>query len=120
MSRPAYHPALLDGSLDKPRADRSALQQGINELEQREAPESGDVIAEFPRQRDQSGAAIERVQVAVKTFKGTRYLDFRIWRRTQSGSWMPTPKGVTIRARELAELQRVLAEDAGRLLGVKQ
>lgn len=41
-------------------------------------------------------SATERMQIAVKEFKGKKYLDLRIFYTTDEGeTWLPTKKGVT-------------------------
>jgi hypothetical protein len=117
MSGPRYHDMLTSGALDKPRINAATLRADIAEIEQREAPDAGQVLLEIDRTK--RGEGPERLQVALKEYEGHQYLDLRIWWRKENGAWLPSKRGITIRARELADVMRVLA-DAGRLLGGQQ
>jgi hypothetical protein len=108
--RPNYHPALSDGSLDKVRSN-------ITEIEKREPPDAGTVLLELDRTR--KGEGPQKLRIAVKSYEGHAYLDLRVWWRKENGTWLPGKKGITVRARELADVQRALSE-AGRLLGGSQ
>lgn len=52
--------------------------------------EDGKMLATIPR------SATEQLQIAIKEFKGKKYLDLRIFYTTDEGAtWLPTKKGVT-------------------------
>lgn len=51
----------------------------------------------------------EQLQIAVKEFKGRKYLDMRIFYTTDGGdSWLPTKKGITCSKEHLTELRDAL------------
>jgi hypothetical protein len=122
MGAPRYHPDLVSGALDKPRPgqqgrpDLPAVRQRMQEMDQAEAPDAGQVLLEIDRTK--RGEGPEKLRIALKEYEGHPYLDLRIWWQRQ-GQWLPGKKGVTLRARDLADVQRVLAEAAKRM-GVSQ
>jgi len=51
----------------------------------------------------------EQLQIAVKEFKGRKYLDLRIFYTTDGGeSWLPTKKGVTCSPDDLETLKKAI------------
>lgn len=51
-------------------------------------------------------SSTEQLQIAIKEYKGKRYLDLRIFYTTDNGaSWLPTKKGVTISPDQLLVLK---------------
>ncbi|MBR1753599.1 transcriptional coactivator p15/PC4 family protein [bacterium] len=53
----------------------------------------------------------EQLQIAVKEFKGRKYLDMRIFYTTDGGdSWLPTKKGVTCSPDNLETLKNAIEE----------
>lgn len=53
----------------------------------------------------------EQLQIAVKEFKGRKYLDMRIFYTTDGGdSWLPTKKGVTCSPDHLEILKQAIEE----------
>ena len=53
----------------------------------------------------------EQLQIAVKEFKGRKYLDMRIFYTTDGGdSWLPTKKGVTCSPEHLEILKNAIEE----------
>ena len=51
-------------------------------------------------------SSTEQLQIAVKEFKGKKYLDLRIFYTTDDGaSWLPTKKGVTVSPNHLSILK---------------
>ncbi len=53
----------------------------------------------------------EQLQIAVKEFKGRKYLDMRIFYTTDGGeSWLPTKKGVTCSPEHLEILKQAIEE----------
>ena len=75
---------------------------------------SGELLATFPRN------AREELRVTWDTLVGQdgrprSFLSLRLWAQMQPGSWSPTQKGVTVRARELADLLGALAPLVARL-----
>jgi hypothetical protein len=68
----------------------------------------GELLAAFARN------AREELRVTWDTLTGQdgqprSFLSVRLWAQMHPGSWRPTQKGVTVRARELPELLAVLA-----------
>lgn len=54
-------------------------------------------------------SSTEQLQIAVKEFKGKKYLDLRIFYTTDDGaSWLPTKKGVTISPNHLSILKEAI------------
>ena len=54
-------------------------------------------------------SATEQMQIAVKEFKGKKYLDLRIFYTTDEGvSWLPTKKGVTCAPANLETLKEAI------------
>jgi len=111
MSAPHYHPSLSDGSLDRPRTAPPSVPDA-----QRPPPDAGQVLLTLDRTK--KGEGPERLQIAVKQYEGHKYLDLRVWWR-KGNAWLPSKRGITIRARELADVTRVLNE-AARLMGGAQ
>ena len=67
--------------------------------------DEGKMIAVVPRN------ATEQLQIAVKEFKGKKYLDLRIFYTTDEGaSWLPTKKGVTCSPDNLEILRDAIDE----------
>jgi len=67
--------------------------------------DEGKMIATVPRN------ATEQLQIAVKEFKGKKYLDLRIFYTTDEGaSWLPTKKGVTCSPDNLGVLKDAIEE----------
>lgn len=61
----------------------------------------------------------EQLQIAVKEYKGKKYLDLRIFYTTDDGaSWLPTKKGVTISPNHLSVLKEAIEVAAGELDGL--
>ena len=53
----------------------------------------------------------EQLQIALKEFKGRKYLDMRIFYTTDGGeSWLPTKKGVTCSPEHLEILKQAIEE----------
>jgi hypothetical protein len=53
----------------------------------------------------------EQLQIAVKEFKGRKYLDLRIFYTTDNGeTWLPTKKGVTCSPDNLETLKTAIEE----------
>lgn len=50
----------------------------------------------------------ERIQVAIRTYQGTKYIDARVYFRGDEGDAIPTKKGLTLNARTAAELASAL------------
>jgi len=115
---PNYHPSLTDGTFDRRAAPQSrpdvpAVRQRTEEMQQTDAPDAGQILAEFDRTKRGEGA--KKLQIALKTYENHPFVDCRIWWRRQDGTWMPTKRGITFRARELGDVQRALAEAAKRM-----
>lgn len=54
-------------------------------------------------------SSTEQLQIAVKEFKGKKYLDLRIFYTTDDGaSWLPTKKGVTVSPNHLSILKEAV------------
>ncbi|MCI5823474.1 MAG: transcriptional coactivator p15/PC4 family protein [Candidatus Gastranaerophilales bacterium] len=54
-------------------------------------------------------SSTEQLQIAVKEFKGKKYLDLRIFYTTDDGaSWLPTKKGVTVSPNHLSILKEAI------------
>lgn len=63
-------------------------------------------------------SSTEQLQIAVKEFKGKKYLDLRIFYTTDEGaSWLPTKKGVTISPNHLSVLKEAIEVAIGELDG---
>lgn len=58
----------------------------------------------------------EEIRVSVKTFKGYRFADARIYAAKEGGGWAPTAKGITARGDAIPALIKALAK-AHELLG---
>lgn len=53
-----------------------------------------------------SRSETEEMQIAIKEFKGRKYLDMRIFFTTDEGeNWIPTKKGITCSKEHLTELR---------------
>ena len=58
----------------------------------------------------------ERLRLARRTYQGRPYIDLRVEWRAPDGSWRPSRKGLSLRARELAELAGALDRAADRVV----
>ncbi len=64
-------------------------------------------------------SSTEQLQIAVKEYKGKKYLDLRIFYTTDDGaSWLPTKKGVTISPNHLSVLKEAIEVAIGELDGL--
>ena len=64
-------------------------------------------------------SSTEQLQIAVKEYKGKKYLDLRIFYTTDDGaSWLPTKKGVTISPNHLSILKEAIEVAASELDGL--
>ncbi len=64
-------------------------------------------------------SSTEQLQIAVKEFKGKKYLDLRIFYTTDDGaSWLPTKKGVTVSPNHLSVLKEAIEVAIGELDGL--
>ena len=55
--------------------------------------------------------ATEQIQVAIKEYRGHKYLDLRIFYTTDEGqTWLPTKKGVTVSAENLVSLKEAVCQ----------
>ena len=63
-----------------------------------------------------SKGATERVEIAIKEFKGRKYLDLRTFYTTDDGeSWFPTKKGITVSPDNLEILKDAVEQAMGEL-----
>ena len=65
--------------------------------------------------RTRPGGGEEELRIDLDAFNGNAYVSMRLWFRDRSGAWVPTRKGVTIRAREIDDAIEVL-RTAGRII----
>lgn len=65
-----------------------------------------EVLLEIQRSRN------NRLRIARSVFKGKTYVDVRQYYLADDDSWKPSPKGISLRVEELADLARVLREVA--------
>lgn len=79
--------------------------------------DEGEILAELERKRPDEDEAKEKLRIAVKEFNGNRYLDLRVWFVGDRGDWLPTKKGVTIRAKELKAFLQAVSQAESRLGG---
>ena len=64
-------------------------------------------------------SSTEQLQIAVKEYKGKKYLDLRIFYTTDDGaSWLPTKKGVTVSPNHLSVLKEAIEVVIGELDGL--
>ena len=66
------------------------------------------VLLRFARKPSKDGGAREEVRIAVRFYEGHPYIDVRHWFEAKP-EWKPTPRGITIRARELPLVAAALA-----------
>lgn len=50
----------------------------------------------------------EQIRVAIREYNGTKYIDARLFFRTDDGTAAPTKKGLTLNAKTAAELASAL------------
>lgn len=63
-------------------------------------------------------SATEQLQIAIKEYRGKKYLDLRIFYTTDGGaSWLPTKKGVTVSPDHLSVLKEAIEVAANELDG---
>ena len=60
------------------------------------------LIAKISRKED------ERLQIAIRSYRGHRFIDVRTFRRGDDGTAVPTPKGVTLNGPAALELASAL------------
>mgnify|MGYP000245558982 FL=1 len=64
-------------------------------------------------------SSTEQLQIALKEYKGKKYLDLRIFYTTDDGaSWLPTKKGVTVSPNHLSVLKEAIEVAIGELDGL--
>lgn len=61
-----------------------------------------NLIGEIPRN------AVEKLQVAVSHYKGSTFLDVRVYFESDGGEWKPTKKGITLKKDDIALLIELL------------
>lgn len=54
--------------------------------------------------------ALEEVRVSVSTFKGKKYVDFRVYYQDDSGEYKPSKKGIAISPELLPELENAIGK----------
>lgn len=85
------------------------LDRAINRAASRpldEAPSEGRVIARI----SPDGGSGTEVRVVAQTWRGRHVVDFRVWRLDRaSQTWVPSKRGVQLRASKLPELVRALS-----------
>lgn len=54
--------------------------------------------------------ALEEVRVSVSTFKGKKYIDFRVYYQDDSGEYKPSKKGIAISPELLPELEKAIGK----------
>jgi len=57
--------------------------------------------------------------VAASEFKGRRRLDCRVYYLAEDGSWLPTKKGISLRAEDLGEFQNLLRRGIAAIAGAE-
>ncbi len=57
----------------------------------------------------------EKIVVQLKSFRGRRYMDFRLYYLADEDEWRPTQKGITVRPDMWSQFKE-LVDEADRLL----
>ena len=98
---------------DRARNDqRGAAPWSVPAAATREPYDPGQILWTAPRGKH----GTERLRLARRVFESHPFLDLRIeYRDRESGEWRPTTKGISIRLREIADLEAVLAAEVERL-----
>lgn len=78
--------------------------------------EAGTRLLTIPRQGGRGKPAME-LRVVLDEFEGHKFIGLRLWEQGSDRNFYPTPKGVTIRPRELYEVIRALCLGA-KTLGI--
>lgn len=52
----------------------------------------------------------EELRLSLSTFKGRPFLSLRLWLQPESGEWIPTRKGCSVRLHEVPAVQEALAK----------
>jgi len=52
--------------------------------------------------------ARENIEVNLNEFKGTEFVDIRVWFNNEEGEWFPSKRGVSIKANDVPELISIL------------
>ncbi len=73
-------------------------------------------LATFDRTRDPASGKMYEVRVVACEYAGYWHVDLRLYFLQEDDSWMPTKKGVVIRASEIDEVFAAL-EEAKKLIG---
>lgn len=85
--------------------------------DQRQGPrETGTRLLTIPRQGGRGKPATE-LRIVLDDYEGHKFLSLRVWEQGADRNFYPTPKGVTVRSRELYEVIRALC-GAARTLGI--
>ncbi len=69
--------------------------------------DDGVLVLQLPR-GPREDAEREQLQLRVRTYNGRPFVDARIRYRGESGDYLPTRKGVTIRIHEVQEVRAAL------------
>lgn len=54
--------------------------------------------------------ALEEVRVSVSTYKGKKYVDFRVYYQDDNGEYKPSKKGIAISPELLPELENAIGK----------
>ncbi|SAL75804.1 Transcriptional Coactivator p15 (PC4) [Caballeronia arvi] len=76
---------------------------------QNDADNSSSDAEHLVRFLDAVKNASERLRVDVKTYRGSTYIDIRVWYVTDDGDYRPSSKGVTLKPTMAPELLRGIA-----------
>ena len=50
----------------------------------------------------------EKVQISISEYKGSQFLDVRIYALLDNGRWVPTQRGITVSPKRLDEMLSIL------------
>lgn len=67
---------------------------------------------EFPRGKDRADPKAEVIRFAIDEYNGHDFVSVRVWFRTDSGEYRPSPRGISVRARELHQVAEWFADAA--------
>jgi len=84
----------------------------VTDAATREAPrETGTRLLTIPRPGNRQKPATE-LRITLDTFEGHQFIGARVWEQGADRNFYPTPRGITIRPRELYEVIRALCAAA--------
>ncbi len=59
----------------------------------------------------------ERIRISIEEYRGSRFVDCRVYFEGEDGAWMPTKKGIALNAESIADVIQALQKASKKLQG---